>query len=341
MLYRNHNRRRCLRLLPLITAAVILAVTFIPDRARSKPAIVNRATPVSEGARALVPLSSPPREPQRQVRTTAEAVGSTEDPTRIHGRVVDARSGDPIERFRIMLAGPDDSSSTSSTSVRHPQGRFDVTVEHAGPWTVSVVGMLHDDVVAYAVPATGPDLELRAKRATCLHGELRDSDGQALEGVAVLLQVLDAEAGYTPSLACAARSGPTGYWSFPKLAPGHYSVSVHARSKELLRTPSIELGVGQQLRRDLTLEALPEVRVRVHSDGRPVSGATVSLRASGDGRYPSINEVSNAKGIALARFLAAGMYKLEVRAASHRNVTRTVIAAIGRQDVVVDLTQDP
>ncbi len=92
-----------------------------------------------------------------------ESAGPTEEPTRIHGRVVDARSGDPIERFWITLTGPDPSNNPSNTSVRHPQGRFDIAVEHAGPWTVSVTGMLHEDVVAHPVPANGPELELRAQ----------------------------------------------------------------------------------------------------------------------------------------------------------------------------------
>jgi hypothetical protein len=341
MLHRKHNRRRGLRFLPFAAAAVILVVKFAPDHAPSGPAIVKRATPVSESAGAFLQLSSPHHEPQHQVRTTVGTVDPTEEPTRIHGRVVDARTGDPIERFRITLTEPDKSNNTSSISVRQPQGRFDIAVKHAGPWTVTVAGMLHEDVVAHAVSATGPELELRAQRATCLQGELRDSDGQALEGVAVFLQVLHSEAGYTPSLACATRSGATGWWAFPKLAPGRYSVSVRARSKELLRTPSIELGVHEQLRHDLMLEALPEVRVSVRSEGHPLSGATVSLRAPGDGRYPSINEVSNAKGIALTRFLATGTYELEVRAASHRKAIRTVIAAGGRQDVVVDLMAEP
>lgn len=336
LLHAKRIHRTTLGLLLLAAVGVIVAAMLRPDGevpliapntadsglAVSNPPLVSFALPA---------LEEQARDPVR----AAKPVGVAR--ARIQGRVTDARSGLAVERFRVLIQGPDWAPVLSSTSVRHPEGRFDIAASHAGPWMITVTSPLHEDAVAHSVRLPCKPLELEARRATCLQGTLRDAEEQALEGVAVFLEVLDVEAGTTPPLPRATRSGPEGEWAFPKLVPGRYVVVVRCRSDELLRTPPLDLGVRDQLRHDLTVEAFPEVRVAVRADGSPVPRASVSLRAPEDGRYPSINEISNSEGVALARFLAAGSYELVVNAAGHTQAKRTLSVSAGRQEVVVDL----
>ena len=173
-----------------------------------------------------------------------------------------------------------------------------------------------------------PYVTLRLSRAGFLDGEVLWEGGAPVEGLEVWLE--DASSGARRTV----RTDLTGTWRIDDVLDGEYLLTyghpddplVPARKLQF-RAPSLRVPRQE-------LAPLAEIEVEVLDPfGFPVEGATVTAHGSAGGQ---VDETTDADGIARARFLPPGRWRIDTTHPEHPRASDTrEIAAGERCEVLV------
>jgi hypothetical protein len=230
----------------------------------------------------------------------------------IEGRVVDARSGAPIESFAVVpLRDPSPLAPLDSGGVlrRDPEGRFEIPVRGGGAWYVAAEAPGHARAVAGPFELGRDEwrrgVELALPQATLLLGRVLDEQGVPVGGARILVRELGqaqtgaarAEAG--PVRARAARSEADGSFLVPDLAAG--SVHLEVRHEEFaplasgphplpegttFRIPDLQLVRGGSIRGMVRTRAgSPDALALVSIVPEGIVGESAVVPTDGQGRF--------------------------------------------------------
>jgi hypothetical protein len=147
-----------------------------------------------------------------------------------------------------------------------------------------------------------------------IKGTVRDSWGVPQENIEIFLQIerLDGE-GVRP-LKTLAKTGKDGYFEFPKLSPGRYSLAAGPMGDPDFEVPTFYLGPDEVSDQSMEIPTRVTLRVDVfNEEDRAVPRAKVTL-TSKENRSSNRWAHSNLQGEAYLRYVEQGSYTLEIKA---------------------------
>ncbi|TWE28159.1 MFS transporter [Prauserella muralis] len=194
-------------------------------------------------------------------------------PLALHGviRAGDARAAD------VSLTLTDASGAQVDLQRTDSSGRYLVTAPAPGRYVlIAAAERLQPVACTVELGATPVRRDLELAGAGSLSGRVRTSHGQPVGGATLVLTDAHGDVRST------GLSGGDGWYRFPDIAPGTYTVAVTARGHRPLAVP-VALADGEHGGCDLHLRPAGHVSGTVRSElsGRPVPEAQVSLLDAG------------------------------------------------------------
>jgi len=185
--------------------------------------------------------------PRRQPTSAATS------PYRIFGVAVNAITGEPIPRCRIVLSvapwmardtGQPSAAGPANTAEADDQGRFSVEVPNAGHWRLAGsargfriqayeehAGYFSAVVVSQAAPTS--EVTLRLMPDAAIEGTVLDEAGEPVRGAQVGLISLPAfspdQRNHAPQQRSSSITDDRGHYEFLEIQPGEYALSLRAQ----------------------------------------------------------------------------------------------------------------
>jgi hypothetical protein len=242
----------------------------------------------------------------------------------IVGRVVDARSGEPVTSFRVDVLGAEPGSPLERLLAAHDRGERSRPFQvHSGVFRMDRAKGRWDVVVRAPgyLPAELKDLEVPRENAQpvlirmdpgpTLTGLVYDADGVPVPDAPVFLHVTRLDEGGEPPEQTLATTGWDGRFRFSALPSGTYAVSLLEIDNPIDRQGGILMQGGTV---EISMPLTPRHQLVVcvqDGSGRPVHEASVELRGAADGGgFASASTLPS--GQAVLRFLTSGEYTLHV-----------------------------
>ena len=205
----------------------------------------------------------------------------------LEGRVVDALTARPVERFSLEVTVTDDGdrSSTRKRGFLAPDGRFRFEGFSAGDASVEVVADGYFRLGPEAV-SVGPGVapaHLAVRPSAWLTARVVDSAQRPLVGIFARL-LPSVQAGEDPALRPRrSRTRDDGVFRIRELEPGEYRLVIGADDEPLFER-DVHLGVGMTELAQIEIARLGSLEVRVHdAAGEPVDEADVIVEGTGLG----------------------------------------------------------
>lgn len=304
----------------------------VTDRPRAEPAPPPRETeavvePIIDPYKAMRPHVQPDLVElalQRQQAMGIQPPRPYEPGMETHtfqGRVVDADTGKPVNFVEIFLVPSEqgDIEELAKTIVpdkQRPQdGVFSIHYLVEGSYNLLVRTRTHKDWKRenLHVP-TGGVVDVRLERGTYVYGFVKDSWGTPQENVEVFLRIEQIQPGSQRPQKTLAKTGKDGFFDFPKLPTGTYSLAAGPMGDPDCIVPSFYVGLDEQV--DKTVEIPTRVTLKMevlNSLGKGVPRAKVTL-TSEENRSSNRWAHSNLEGLAYLRYVEQGSYTLQIRA---------------------------
>ncbi len=254
----------------------------------------------------------------------------------LRGKVVDDRDEQPVYFFSVYMLPVDDADPLSARNSVAPShfrnGEFYLDHQPGGEYNLVVESREHEPVTRrIAVPYDG-ELVVRLHQGSCVRGVVRDVALTPLKDLEVTLGVVAIDGDAPPPVQRMTKSDEMGRFSFWKLPPGRYTLSVGLLGDVLADEREFRLDPGAEVLRDFTLERLGGLKLTVKNVAdQPVARArVVLLKSMDDGRdRPVRTSYSDLKGVARLDFVRAGSYKLRVQVQGFRLYEEPVAVAAG------------
>jgi hypothetical protein len=276
----------------------------------------------------------------------------------ISGTIVDAATGDPLSRARVVIS-PYDHRDTILTVLTGDDGRFAFAGLAAGKYAMRarrngyLPGSFNQHDLYESSVAVGPDLDssnlvLPLSRECSISGVILDEAGEGVPDAQVMLFRSGTISGVRRNeLVQTVIATEEGSYAFAHLPGGRYFVAVSARpwyAQRVLSDSGSPLDVGytvtfypsvtdpngaqplvtkqgDQVIANLSLQPIPAVRLHFNSDGgsRITSAKVESLSFEG-ARIPVLAEtIPNATGGIDVLGVPAGRYTVQISAAGPNN----------------------
>ena len=272
----------------------------------------------------------------------------------ISGLTVNAITGEPLAKVQVQAEGAAGAPFPAST-LSGSKGEF--TLVNLEPGHYRLRGTRNGYLPTYygskraeslgitlslEAGQESKDLQLKLQPFAVIAGTVRDPEGEALEGVAVLVLKTGYQGGGRPTVVAGqemVRTDDLGQYRVAGLAPGRYYVhaglpmnyagpglemlvpTFHPASRDLAGARRIEVAAGQHFTgADVTLARSKTYRVRVQAEGPPGLGLGVSLHERpplGDGL--SLNPPSRCqKGVCEFAGVPSGSYEVAASASPEK-----------------------
>ncbi|MHC5212241.1 MAG: carboxypeptidase-like regulatory domain-containing protein [Planctomycetota bacterium] len=312
-----------------LLVAALVGVLYLqlqaPEDEDGPPAPIARLADASRDAPALpVPAPATSRGPGGSgTRSLQPPAPERLGPDLIIGRVVDARSGEPVTNFRVdvLAAGP--GSPLERLLAAHDRGERSRPFQtrsgvfrldrKAGSWDIVVraPGFLPAEIRDLVVPLEDAQpVLIEMDPGPTLTGLVYDVDGVPVPDVPVFLHVTRLEDGGKPPGQTVTSTAWDGRFRFSALSAGTYAVSVLEPENEIDRYGGILVQGGTV---DISIPLTPRHHLVVcvkDGYGRPVREAGVELRRDDGNGFASGNTLPS--GQVTLRHLTSGDYTLHV-----------------------------
>lgn len=192
----------------------------------------------------------------------------------IEGRVVSARTGQPVPSFRIRAPG------FGFNAVNDPSGIFELPNVYDGADSLEVrADGFADKTMQISKLLAGQsikDVLVRLDDAVVLHGRVIDSSGTAVNGAKIVIGEPPRRIEYINDEQLRATSAADGRFTLASLAAGAAQISV-VHPGYAAKTVDINLVAGIDNRVDVVLTAGGVIEGFVTSDGKPLANMTVQM----------------------------------------------------------------
>lgn len=327
---------------------------------------VPRAVPVRSDDAGRFRIGPVDREPDDPVRLTADADGYR--PARLdgvlpgdglevllepvvlwHGRVLDAGTGEPLDRFsgRLQRQVIGDDGLPTWRQVKTPlqrtgvPGAFTVELAEAGTYQLALGAQDYQKTTSVAVPFNGlnppPPLDLFLSRAAVLQLLVEDGGGRPVVGLDVVLvdadlaRELRLPTGKARKGAPTARTDDEGRVRFQLGDGGRYRLA--SGPGDWLLPGQLQVLPGLPVERVVRLGATGDLEVAVSDDrGQPLPGARVTVKAIGRDRGTSLRRRSRGSlddHRVLFEALPPGSYQVDVSQRSFSGRREEVVVIAG------------
>lgn len=350
--------RTLLVTLLLLSAAAAVLLWMSAGEAPAPPSPSVGPSVAAEDEAAAPPPAQPQAEPARTEaeppagRFVPPALPARPEGLTLHGRVVDAVSGQPIGVFRTWLAGEGEDLDTVSRNparVRlhaNPLGTFTYHGLKEGRYDLLVRTETHQDAVVrgIALPQGDEPLLVRLSRGAWIEVTTTDLEGDGEGGLEVRIDPLRLEPHATPPRVRLRFTDDHGRALFTNLPPGAYRVALANAALASEAQQEVVLGPGGSQRVTFRLPDLVTVEVSARdTQDHPLGLVQVRLWSK-DGKGIFRAE-TDARGRARIRHVPAGEYTVKVYKWGFRRRTFSfsVPEGYGTRAVPleIELTADP
>lgn len=332
----------------LLSAGALIVIAMFAarhhPRLESTPDVRRDTASNSTAPREAAPRLEETGQPRRaRIPTDQHALSvagaATEDlQIDLVGVVVDALSGEPVPRFRVLLRATEDSGMTdldledpTRSFLRSDRaGRFTIADLTAGTYTLVVDPepsgrercIIHDVTLPRAQPVI-----VRVGRGAHVEGYALDAHGRPVPGVVVTLLVSSTEAEDEPADSPSVTTDREGRYLFTRIPAGRYCLAARSRETD---SACFTIDENTRVEKDLQLDAAHAVRVSiVDSAGSPLPATDVLLA----GRTVQRTLRTDSNGEAWFGALVPERYAIRARKQGYRSEMTDVDLVAGDLDL--------